>query len=473
MISTWTGASFRFVVTLRVLLVALAQSGCIGLTSANGSKSAQGAMAGTTMKSKMKIRRAALLFYFLPFLIVVPARAVTHYYVTTNGRDTNPCSQPSPCLTVQHVIEVFVLDSDGAVIHVAAGTYTDSVNTATLSPACEGQIAWFCANRGGTSDSVRLTIQCDASAWPTWSGGGCVANPGGNGSSDLFAEFTIGQYVTLKGFEYGNHPGAYLGILGYARSPYPVPGGNYITVTQNYLHDVGQTANSGPGGVGCPSEGMIVNSYPSTGWVITQNKINHFGDDTLTHCNQAHGIYGNGNIIIQNNIIGRSAAAGISYGYGDCGGLITNNVIFDNRLTGIFTSWDGTSCSPLGYNTITNNIFINNSSSYWQHGAIDMIFDQTNTTSIIENNMWYGNTGGPCDMCVGTVTGNIASEGPSTTFVNFRDDGTGNYNLKAGSVAINGGTNNGAGSPGCASACAPTVDFAGNSRPTPPNTNVD
>jgi hypothetical protein len=407
----------------------------------------------------MKIRRAALLFYFLPFLIAVPARAVNHYYVTTNGSDSNPCSQSSPCLTVQHAVEVFVLASDGAVIHVAAGTYTDSVNDTTLSPACTEGNVWFCANRGGTS-AAPLTIQCDASNWPTWpSSGGCVANPGGNGSAIPWVEFDNGQYVTVKGFEYGNHPGAGFGEVGFS---------NNITITQNYLHDVGQTASSG-----CPASGMIYNSYTSTGWIVTQNKVIHFGDDTLTSCNFANGIYANGNIVVQNNIIARAAATGINSGNGDCEQTITNNVIFDNRLAGIYFQSGGTPCTPFGYDTITNNIIVNNSNSTHQDGGINSSSTSGASTQYAANNIMYNNNGGNFIGFTGTQSGNITTEAPTTTFVNFQDNGTGDYHLKPGSVAINGGTNNGAGSPGCASACTPTVDFARNPRPTPPNTNVD
>jgi hypothetical protein len=396
-----------------------------------------------------------VMLSFLEFLCAIPSVAANHYYVSTRGSDSNPCSQDSPCLTVQHAIGIFTLASDGAVIHVAAGTYTDSVDDSTLSPACEGNSTWFCASRGGTS-AAPLTIQCDA---PNY---GCVANPGGNESSDIFAEFTHGSYITLSGFEYGNHPGAYLAIIGYAGAPYPIPGGTNISIIGNYMHDVGQTSAGG-----CPLEGMVTITYPATGWVVSRNKIVHFGDDSLTNCYSAHGIYAGNGAIIQNNIIARVPAFGIQLYKADCNNLVTNNVIFNIRTSGIILAGGGVGCSgPNGANTITNNIIVNSGGAIYQD-------DSMTNHSLYANNMYYGNSDDTCKGCTGTVTGNITSEAPSATFVNYQADGSGNYNLRSGSLAIGGGTTAGAGSPGCTSACAPTVDFDGSPRPSIPSTKTD
>ena len=421
--------------------------------------------------------RTALFLRWVPFcalFLLIPNRSLgaNGYYVSTTGSDSNPCTQDKPCLTVQHVIGMFTLASDGAVIHVAAGTYTDFVDDSALSPPCQGNLVWFCANRGGSSASAQLTIQCDESNWPNWlSGGGCVANPKGEGSVASFAEFNQGSWVTLKGFEYGNHSGAYLAIVGYGGGSYV--GGTHITIAQNYFHDVGQTAAGG-----CPEEGMISTTYTATGWIVAQNRLIHFGDDTI-YCNYAHIIYSGNGVIIQNNVIARAPGFGIQLYQADCDNVVTNNVIFDNRSGGIIVNNDnGNAECKAGANTITNNIIENN--GVYAGGApaggtygISQ-HDIETYPNLYANNILYGNyPSDACGGCKGTISGNITNEPPSTTFVNFQNDGTGDYHNKTGSQSVEGGTSAGAGAPGCAGNCAPAVDFAGNPRPAIPGSNVD
>jgi hypothetical protein len=52
-----------------------------------------------------------------------PAVATT-FYVAPGGNDSNPCSQPKPCLTISHGISVAA--GAGNVLYVASGTYTES-----------------------------------------------------------------------------------------------------------------------------------------------------------------------------------------------------------------------------------------------------------------------------------------------------------------------------------------------------------
>lgn len=412
---------------------------------------------------KFPSRKTVLFLRWVPFcalFLLIPnlTRAANAYYVSTTGSDSNPCTQTKPCLTVQHVIEIFTLASDGAVIDVAAGTYTDFVDDSALSPACQGNKVWFCANRGGTSASAQLTIQCDQSNWPNWlSGGGCVADPGGDGSADSLVEFNQGSWVTVKGFEYGNHPAAYLAIVGYAGGSYV--GGTHITIAQNYFHDVGQTSAGG-----CPAEGMITTTYTATGWILAQNKLIHFGNDAV-YCNYAHIIYAGNGITIQNNIIARAPGFGIQLFEADCDNTVINNVIFDNRGGGIIVNNDnGNAECKAGANTISNNIIEQNGvyADGSPAGGMDGIsqHDPETYPNLYANNMLYGNyPPDACYGCTGAVSGSIINEAPSTTFVNFQNDGTGDYHIKAGSQAVEGGTSAGAGVPGCPGNCAPNNRF--------------
>jgi hypothetical protein len=422
-------------------------------------------------------RKAISFRRWMPFSVLVllaanATLATNGYYVSTTGSDANPCTQDKPCLTVQHVIGMFTLASDGAVIHVAAGTYTDVVDDATLSPACQGNKVWFCANRGGTSASAQLTIQCDGSNWPNWpSSGGCVANPGGDGSTASLAEFNQASWVTLKGFEYGNHPGATLAIVGYGGGSYV--GGTHISIAQNYFHDVGQTAAGG-----CPEQGMISISYTATGWILAQNKLIHFGNDSK-YCNAAQIIYAGNGVIIQNNIIARAPGFGIQLYQADCNNMVANNVIFDNRSGGIIVDNDnGNAECKAGANTVTNNIIESNgvyadgSPAGGMYGISQ--HDSETYPNLYANNILHGNNpSDACGGCTGTVNGNIINEAPGTTFVNFQNDGSGDYHIHAGSQAIEGGPSAGAGAPGCPGNCPASVDFAGNPQPAIAGTSVN
>jgi hypothetical protein len=426
-------------------------------------RSVQGGRSGSSPEyaSGDLVRRKFILLLILFVLAVANASAATnHYYISTAGSDSHDCSASDSghaCLTVQHVIEMFTLGSTGAVIHVAAGTYTDTLLDSSLTPACAGWHVWFCANFGGTSDSVRLTIQCDA---PNY---GCLIRPGG--TPDGIADYQA-SYVTLTGFDAGNISAGLFGIVGYS--------GTNDSFVGNFFHDIGQTNPGYLGQTGCPAEAMIVAVAAAANWTVAQNKIIHFGDDTI-YCAFAHGVYLSNAPTIQNNIISRVPGWGVQLSAADCNAVITNNVIFDNREGGIVTDGSGAGCSvgSAGRNTITNNIIAYNGvyanhTAAGQHYAIKAY--DTEASNLIANNIWYGNSPtDTCDGCIGTITGNITSEAPSTTFVNFQDDGSGDYHLKAGSLAIKGGTTSGAGSPGCVSACSPTVDFAGATRSSPPD----
>jgi hypothetical protein len=113
-----------------------------------------------------------------------------------------------------------------------------------------------------------------------------------------------------------------------------------------------------------------------------------------------------------------------------------------------------------GANTISNNIIENNGvyADGSPAGGMDGIsqHDPETYPNLYAKNILYGNyPSDACYGCTGAVSGSITDEAPSTTFVNFQND-----------------TTAGAGVPGCPENCAPTVDFAGNPRPTIPGTNV-
>jgi hypothetical protein len=300
---------------------------------------------------------------------------------------------------------------------------------------------------------ARLTIQCDA---PNY---GCVLDPGGPTTSYNAAEFNQGNYVTMTGFAYGNHPNSWFAVVDYSGVGYT--GGQYVTIDHNYFHDVGLTASGG-----CPAEGMIDTVHGAVGFVATRNKIINYGDYTLASCGYAHGIYTGNGAVIQNNVIGRVPGYGIQIYTANCGNVVENNTIFDASEGGMIFGGDGVGCTgAYGYNVITNNILENNGTLGTANcpsdcgGIVELDYGPGN---LYGNNQFYGNLSGVggstanCVNCHPSCVNSITTEAPSATFLNFQDDGSGNYHLKDTSLAVNSadGTN------------APSVDFDGNPRPS-------
>jgi hypothetical protein len=126
----------------------------------------------------------------------------------------------------------------------------------------------------------------------------------------------------------------------------------------------------------------------------------------------------------------------------------------------------GVGCTgAYGYNVITNNILENNGTLGTANcpsdcgGIVELDYGPGN---LYGNNQFYGNLSGVggstanCVNCHPSCVNSITTEAPSATFLNFQDDGSGNYHLKDTSLAVNSadGTN------------APSVDFDGNPRPS-------
>ena len=136
---------------------------------------------------------------------------------------------------------------------------------------------------------------------------------------------------------------------------------------------------------------------------------------------------------------------------------------------------------PIGKSTINNNIVVNTGFNK-NCGGIGL---GDGSANLFANNLLIGNQTGqnvPVVSCTttpvgspSTVTGtlNAANSGATTanTMINFLNDGTGDYHLKTGSVAV------AAGSSSCASGgitpCVPSVNLTGLVRPTPMSIGFD
>jgi hypothetical protein len=440
-------------------------------------------------------------------LTLAAAAQVNNYYVNTStGSDSNNGTSAAACgagcgpwKTWSQANTSAKLGAAGATVHFADGTYLGTPNLSCVGVSATA----FCITHGGTSTQP-LIFQCDNGL------NGNAGHPGSPGhcllrsTSDVANQQLLGiqntNYFTIQGFDVGGdatHPATLFqsAILMYGKDGTA----NYNQVNYNYIHDVALRANDGNGfGNGCPSEGMVGVDYgfPATagripvGLKFIGNFLNNFGDISNTACNQSHGLYiGLPNVVVQNNISGNAPGSGIKLYASNCGSVVTNNLTYHTGWWGILVQSSGETRNdgclglgiPPGRSTISNNIVIN---SGFNH-ACGGIAQGDSSANLYANNLLIGNQTGqnvPVANCSttpisspSTVTGNLntTNSGATTanTFVSYLDNGTGDYHLKAGSVAI------GAGSTACVSGgispCIPATYFAGLARPSPPSIGID
>jgi hypothetical protein len=389
----------------------------------------------------------SVLLLIVCFALTGSSAAQNQYYVNANsGSDSNDGSQARPWKTIGHADSAISVGSGGAVIHVAPGSYTSAITT----------------NKSGTA-SGRIVYISD-SKW-----GAKIINNSWQ---------VMGNYTDVNGFDITN-PGA----GGYA---FNVRGSN-DHILYNNLHDF--TVN------GCGQYGVITPGG-SDNWFIG-NIIRHAGNynSGANHCVTLHGIYSGGvRHTIQDNIISGITGWGIK---SDCmtTTVISNNTLFNNG-GGIDASElnDAGFCTIWDYNTVSNNIIVNNGVDVpGGSGRFGINFYHvTGKHNLVTNNLIYGNSptnyahhdvactggtpisGSDADGTAGGCPSVNPKSDPNTsiTFVNFQNDtpsapasnyNATNYQIKAGSSAVQNGTTNCAASPGL-NPCVPTLDIVGIAR---------
>jgi hypothetical protein len=390
--------------------------------------------------------RGFLLAVTIAIIMVfsLSAAAQNQYYVAaTGGSDSNSgTSVGSPWATCNHAIAAFKSGASGAVINFIASN--------TKHAACSN------INRGGSSTSARLVLQCTA----PWTAD-VHCKMAGNFFVTSANNVDIGAMPQL-GFEYTNpNDDIALDVVYQCGSSLTCASGNSIHVLGNYFHDVGQNVSGG-----CPLAGMIEipNSHGKTltDTRVIGNLIDHFGTSPNNSCNVAQGIYIlTGGAIVQNNIVTRSATAAIQYYDQACNAVISNNVLAASRV-GLIV-YGGNGCTP-GSTTVSNNIIVNNSAGAFNTGFGGANDCASGRSILFSNNLLFGNGGDynnsqpSCE-----IRQNQRSENPTATFVRYTGTASGDYHLKPGSVAINGGTRQC--TSGGASGCAPSIDLALITRP--------
>lgn len=403
--------------------------------------------------------------WFLLVTLTFTQEGVKHYYVSSTGDDRNVGSQAKPWRTLQHAADSLDVGSAGTIVHVAPGNYS-SMSYCSVDDLVKSN-AFICMQKSGTASQpiifqsdnpLQAKLQCD-------SAGGMI--------------LLIASYVQVKGFDIscpkeGSFAGATYG------------NNSHNQFLNNYLHDFDVT--------GCTSVGVLngnISAKPS--WnnighhVASGNTIRHAGATTNSQpqCNQEHGLYFSDPYdMLTNNVISGMIGLGIhSYGGGICHQIISNNTVFDNSQGGVVIEnvakndgyWD--ECKNGGvsdYNTVTNNIVVNNGigrSYNGANGGIDGRGLKGGGHNLFSNNLISSNHPQQAALTSPDSSVNEKVESGTSVFTNYQPDRNWqpaadfdcrNYAPNPGGSAVDGGT------PNCApgvSNCAPATDIVGTSRP--------
>jgi hypothetical protein len=331
-------------------------------------------------------------------------------YVSPSGNDNNDGSQEHPFATIQKAADEV---EPGTTVHVLPGNYNEAV----------------VVEKDGTA-KARITFVSDKK----WEAKIHTTN-------DDDPWMTKADYIDIVGFDISSDDSRD-GIVNM---------GSYTRTIGNRIHDIpGKCDNIGGSGV---TDG----NYKAHDNDIIGNVVFHIGDTYPKLCEYVHAIYhSNEGGHIVNNIAYDNAGVGINLWHAADGTVVSNNLVFNNKEHGISI---GTNKSDNGGDKgndfiVSNNISINN--------ALLGIRERKGVGSNDQflNNIVYGNG----DAAFGDETydwpSSVGSKDVGTItkdvlFVNFKEDGSGDYHLQANSPAIGAGTNEG----------APTTDFDGKPRP--------
>lgn len=364
----------------------------------------------TLITSVINVRATFPLCCGVAVLAVSPALAAVtgHLYVATTGADSNPGTPARPVKTIGRAD---ALARPGFVIHVAAGTYKVAAPSA-------GDNGIKTTTSGTAADRIKFVSDVKWGAKIVLvSGAGIAWN-------------SMGSYVDIEGFDVSGS-----GRLGLAA------GGAHLTIRHNLVHDLTISGGcTGGGGAG------ILTYGPVGDVVIDRNVVRNIGYKMLGSCPQVQGIYiSNAKNIVTNNIVSGVAAVGIHQWHGATDSTIVNNTTFHNNAGILLGQGDaGATSSGSENNYVANNIVYDNKTyGIYEAGKLGGNNRYRNNLVTRSNTNW---------RVKGDVLGTVSCKQP---FVKYQANGLGNYRLARSSPAIDGGT----------SIKAPSIDFAGVSRP--------
>jgi hypothetical protein len=372
-----------------------------------------------------KVGARAALFAWL-CLLAWPAFGQTTRYVSPSGSDSNPGTATAPYLTIGKAASVV---NPGDTVIVMDGLYQEALNL----------------TRGGTANAY-VTFQ----AQNKW---GAVLDGNNNALAEA-VQFTA-SYIRFQGFEVRNY-GANAGG-GDAFSNYP--GGQFIDIAQNHIHDIGRICSD-------TKNGLVGIFLEAPNVIIEQNLINDIGrfsagengcnPTTEYYKNHDHGVYvdsNSNNVTIRNNIFYR-----IEHGWGvqvypsgvDSLEIVNNTFVWPNPYN--------VGNIILAASAAVTNLRIENNISYSPNTNFIYVYTSSGFSGTVANNLIFSGTISSATPSGLNFTGNLPNTDPQLVNPgNSTIDSTVmvNANLTSGSPAIDAGL----------TISDVTNDYAGTSRP--------
>ncbi|GAA0322225.1 right-handed parallel beta-helix repeat-containing protein [Actinoallomurus spadix] len=335
------------------------------------------------------------------------------YYVASDGDDAKgDGTSAHPWATIQHAADQATVGNAGATVHVADGTYAESIST--TKGGHEGAYLTFEAEHPG-----KAVIAPKTSAFPFES---------------------KGDYVRVIGFDISGTGGAWSGILIW---------GHHNVIQGNHVHDV-LTHLASSDCDGSPGGQAIGDDAAASDNAFIGNRVDHIGPYP-TACEYVHGIYPSGGAdVIANNIVSQTSGSGIRFNHNAKGATIANNLSFANANHGIYIT--GGDSTADGF-VITNNIVRDNA----MYG-INVRGDANGPHNEYRNNLFFDNHKGRYGLDNSeefTPPNSSGTLDADPRLVRYAADGTGDYHLTADSPCVDAGTTTG----------APAGDLDGGRRP--------
>ncbi|WP_308639486.1 right-handed parallel beta-helix repeat-containing protein [Paenibacillus silvisoli] len=275
------------------------------------------------------------------------AFAVSSYYVSPSGSDSNPGTLAQPFKTVQKGIDSM---SAGDTLYLRAGTYQEKV---------------YITNKNGSS-SAWYTVKNYAGETPVMDGNNLA----------LAEAFDIynSSYWHIEGLEMKKYWGAGVYMEGYQRpgemSPHPV---SHIELIKLTIHDLDNPDTTTTAGTQA-----IAGEGPD---FVTIKKCNIYNIGLLRDSPLDHGVYvgyGADHYVIDGNSMQLTSGSGLQL-YGQPGGgsdfVITNNILWNNHKFGLIVA------SNTSNNLIANNTFYGN-------GKADVYMTDSASGNTFKNNIF-------------------------------------------------------------------------------------
>ncbi len=305
-------------------------------------------------------------------------------FVATDGSDSNDGSACHPWATIQHAAD---LAQPGWTVHVLPGTYYIS------------SFIWSKAS-GTTNAHIRFEgsqYDMTARSWETK-----IV------SSDIRVWYNGGSYVDIVGFEMSSSNGSAVGGIN-MQAPYGL-------VQHNHVYHIKSDA---PGAA--IFTGGVAN-YTTVDSNVIEDVATTWGGST-----DNQGIYiSTSYCIVTNNLVYNFAKIGIQIWDGRSGSgnpqhtTVSGNTVFGGYRGYTLGAENGNTAD---YNMFTNNIAYNNR----EYGFV--AFNSVGTHNTIDYNNVYDNAAGNWDTTL-SHSNDITSD---PMFVDYRSDGSGDYQLQAGS----------------------------------------